>query len=206
MPEVHGTYFQGEDRVVEWLTFVFFLSGSILSFLTLLYSNEMNKVAKWYFILMGLFLFLCAGEEISWGQRIFGFATPENIELVNEQSEFNLHNLRMKHIHPYGIFSSIMFVYGIIIPLSFFRRLKGRTSAARRYIPPLMLVPCFLFPIILGSLESLPVLLSIDIPRRQYIALTKELSEMYWGLSVFLASAILLLNNRRIQQQPLSHR
>ena len=32
-------------------------------------------------------------EEISWGQRIIGFSTPEFFKLHNLQGEANLHNL-----------------------------------------------------------------------------------------------------------------
>ena len=34
-----------------------------------------------------------AGEEISWGQRIFGFATPDFLLPLNHQKEFNVHNI-----------------------------------------------------------------------------------------------------------------
>jgi len=36
---------------------------------------------------------VAAGEEMSWGQRIFNFQTPDFIARANRQSEFNLHNL-----------------------------------------------------------------------------------------------------------------
>ena len=32
-------------------------------------------------------------EEISWGQRIFGWSTPERLENLNAQQETNLHNI-----------------------------------------------------------------------------------------------------------------
>jgi hypothetical protein len=34
-----------------------------------------------------------AGEEISWGQRIFGITTPDVLGAINAQGEFNLHNI-----------------------------------------------------------------------------------------------------------------
>ena len=37
-----------------------------------------------------------AGEEISWGQRIFGFATPDFLMHLNEQKEFTVHNIANK--------------------------------------------------------------------------------------------------------------
>jgi hypothetical protein len=44
------------------------------------------------------FLFACccllaAGEEISWGQRVLGFGTPEELALVNGQDELNVHDV-----------------------------------------------------------------------------------------------------------------
>jgi len=76
LPDIHRSYIQGEDRLVEWLTFIFFFTASILSFLTLKYRNTMKKPGVWYFVLLGIFLLVCSGEEISWGQRIIGFQTP----------------------------------------------------------------------------------------------------------------------------------
>ena len=42
------------------------------------------------------------GEEISWGQRILGFATPESMADVNRQGEFNIHNLPGLHHYDEG--------------------------------------------------------------------------------------------------------
>jgi len=44
----------------------------------------------------GVALLLVAGEEISWGQRIFGLETPEEWKTVNEQGEINLHNVNVR--------------------------------------------------------------------------------------------------------------
>ena len=40
-----------------------------------------------------LLMFVFMGEEISWGQRILGFGTPEVLMEINHQQEFNLHNI-----------------------------------------------------------------------------------------------------------------
>lgn len=42
----------------------------------------------------GLFL-LATMEEISWGQRIFHFATPTVVDKANAQHEFTFHNLKL---------------------------------------------------------------------------------------------------------------
>jgi hypothetical protein len=51
-----------------------------------------------FFLLLGLLFVVLLGEEISWGQRIIGFATPESIEAKNVQNEFNIHNLEFFHL------------------------------------------------------------------------------------------------------------
>lgn len=50
----------------------------------------------------------CAGEEISWGQRILGFETPDALREVNRQDEFTLHNVGQS----LDVFKFLMFVGG----------------------------------------------------------------------------------------------
>ena len=45
----------------------------------------------------GTVVLFIAGEEISWGQRIFGYPTPDWIVERNRQREFNFHNLYGVH-------------------------------------------------------------------------------------------------------------
>ncbi len=58
---------------------------------------------------------MCFGEEISWGQRILEFDTPEALQSVNVQNEVNLHNsfgYLADHIFIAGVI-----IYGTIIPI-----------------------------------------------------------------------------------------
>ncbi len=57
-----------------------------------------TKSRRVFFLLLGLLFIVLLGEEISWGQRILGFETPENIEKRNIQNEFNFHNLDVFHL------------------------------------------------------------------------------------------------------------
>ncbi len=52
-----------------------------------------NKSRRWWYVALGLGLVAMFVEEISWGQRVFGFSTPHWLESENRQLEFNLHNL-----------------------------------------------------------------------------------------------------------------
>ncbi len=67
------------------------------------------------------------GEEISWGQRIFGFDTPESIKELNYQEEFTIHNLQFIYdiftssktgIFGQNAFFLFMFIVGVMFPLA----------------------------------------------------------------------------------------
>ncbi len=80
-----------EDRVVENLTAVWLgLAGLVLLFAA---GRERGLGRRGVYVLGGLALVFGAGEEISWGQRLFGFATPGFLQAVNYQDEFNVHNI-----------------------------------------------------------------------------------------------------------------
>lgn len=66
-----------EDSVFEWLTALFYF----ISFLLLVLTFKKNR--NIFLLLLSFILFFGAGEEMSWGQRIFGFATPESINKIN---------------------------------------------------------------------------------------------------------------------------
>lgn len=80
-----------EDGLVENLTAVaFFLAGLLLFAMAL---AERSGFQRGIYMLGGLVMTFACGEEISWGQRIFGFATPDFLMDVNNQGEFNVHNI-----------------------------------------------------------------------------------------------------------------
>ncbi len=78
-----------EDHFFEWLTPIFFWIASAIFFLTFL------KTKNLFFLILAIVMFIGAGEEISWGQRIFGFKTPESIDKINVQHEFTFHNIKI---------------------------------------------------------------------------------------------------------------
>ena len=83
-----------EDGPVEWATVLALLGLSALLIVEL---RALSKSAPAIVRPAGYFLsvlcLLAAGEEISWGQRLFGFETPESLKSINHQNETNLHNL-----------------------------------------------------------------------------------------------------------------
>ena len=72
---------------------LFFLSG--LGFVLIYIKNSRNL---WY-LALSMLLIALAGEEISWGQRIFSIASPAWELKDNVQGEMNLHNINGIHQH-----------------------------------------------------------------------------------------------------------
>src|SRR6185503_3542289 len=83
-----------EDGIVEWATFLAFVfaAGWLLVVVR-------KQSPSWWFkgatILLALFCIVVAGEEISWGQRLFGFKPPDVFLERNFQQELNIHNVLM---------------------------------------------------------------------------------------------------------------
>ena len=80
-----------EDDWVESLTAVWFLLTGLVLFITALVERSFFR--RCVYILGVMAMVFVAGEEISWGQRIFGFATPDFLMHLNESKEFNVHNI-----------------------------------------------------------------------------------------------------------------
>ncbi len=80
----------GENAPVEPLTAALFAVSGIVLFLAAVAAG--HRWLRWVYILGGLALLFAAGEEASWGQHIFGFATPEFLWGTNYQGETNFHN------------------------------------------------------------------------------------------------------------------
>ena len=79
-------FLTSEDSVLKWPQFVGFAGASILAFACAwrLRRAGLPLLALAYFV-FGIGCFFVAGEEIAWGQRIFGFETPETLEEINER-------------------------------------------------------------------------------------------------------------------------
>jgi hypothetical protein len=84
------------------------------------------------------------GEEISWGQRIFGIAPPESVEAANSQGELNVHNLDLfGSFNSDSLFQVFWLVLGVIVPLSALWLPARRVL--QRFVPilPVALAPLF---------------------------------------------------------------
>ncbi|PNI10459.1 hypothetical protein CXX84_03090 [Arthrobacter sp. AFG7.2] len=135
-----------EDSLIEWLQFLCLLGASIFLPLITVY---LVRAKRWGMALLygvvTLGVWFLTGEEISWGQRIFGWATPDALNEVNRQGETTVHNIRgVQELVPAAMLLASL--YGAAAPLVWaavgkrWEHLKSR----RLLVPPLCLVPAFL--------------------------------------------------------------
>ncbi|MGZ4691737.1 MAG: hypothetical protein ACXVKA_08275 [Acidimicrobiia bacterium] len=84
-----------EDNVVEDVSFVADFAAAVIGFRLALRTRR-GGAPRWVWAFWMVFaagMFLVAMEEISWGQWLFFWKTPDVLKHVNRQDETNLHNL-----------------------------------------------------------------------------------------------------------------
>ncbi len=110
-----------EDGPIENLTALLFGLSSLGFVVIMCRSRFLREKKVWWrylFVLAwALLMFVFMGEEISWGQRLFGFSTPDGLASVNAQKEFNLHNLESLQSVKYRMLSLMMLITGVLLPL-----------------------------------------------------------------------------------------
>lgn len=138
-------WFTGEDGFAETLQVIFYFSCLLLSLVAAYWywrSGE-NLIGVLYLGLSFVFLFM-VGEEISWGQRIFGWETAESLASINKQDETNLHNI-------YGVGSLFKWIqllvgaYGTIVSIIVWRwkKLQPYRSQLWAVVPHYTLIGYF---------------------------------------------------------------
>lgn len=138
-----------EDRVYEWGQFAFCLVTAGLALGAAWHRMHRRWWLATLFLLAVAFgCFVLAGEEISWGQRVFALSDP-NIQEINRQGELNLHNINAGGFELEEAFRLVMGLiglFGVVAPLVVRRRPPAsRTGELLRVItPPLFLAPYFL--------------------------------------------------------------
>lgn len=137
-----------EDSVLEWLQFLLvFGSGLALGWVSMLLLRGRLLIVSLLYLALAFGVLFVAGEEISWGQRVFGWETPDSLADINHQNETNIHNIRAFQFL-FGVVLMIGSAYAAFAPLV---RAALRTQVffpalSHLMIPPLFLIPAFLMP------------------------------------------------------------
>lgn len=136
------TVFAQEDGAIEYGTFFFLLCISILQFIRLFTASKDKKVLwKLGILFFGILFLFGAGEEISWGQRIFGIESGEFFQGNNLQKETNFHNLEVGGVKLNKLIFSqlltlVMAIYLLIMPF-LYQKYKGIKKLVDMFVIPL---------------------------------------------------------------------
>lgn len=157
-----------EDQLIENIGATAFFGSSLL-FFGLFWVNrreprrfpEIRGGGRLAFLSLAALFFFIAGEEISWGQRIFGWETPDWLKEHNIQHETSIHNLAIFNV--YGeediksfwarlfsmnrMFSIFWLSWRLLLPLAVRYVPKVRQLAANFGVP----VPQLLFGVMFFS-------------------------------------------------------
>jgi hypothetical protein len=198
-------YLGNEDGFFEWMTAIFFLLSSVIFFLVFRRSKNI------FLLCLAVMFFVATGEEISWGQRLFGFGTPDALNKVNVQHEFNIHNLAVfnsenldgkKKVGFERIFEINMLfrlfsmAFLICSPLFFYHINRPRILAAKRFQVPV--APFTIGIFFLLSWATFYSLKYFILPRGKewgYYLSTGEVFE-FTAACVYFAVALYFYNNK----------
>jgi formate hydrogenlyase subunit 3/multisubunit Na+/H+ antiporter MnhD subunit len=183
-------WFTGEDGAAENLQVLFFALAFVLCFpviARLWKAGAQARQAKLFaamYLVLSLGLFFIIGEELSWGQRIFGWETSEELKAINKQEETNIHNIegigdKIKWLHV------VMGAYGTILPLIFLRaQISARPlDAVSLLVPHFTLLPYFLSTLLWRLQANL-----WKPPKRLYFVITEysEVMELVLAIAFFV--------------------
>jgi len=146
MSHVNLEYYQGvytrEDGFVEWLTVIGLLAGASTCFYR---AKVLARFRTPWFILglvgMGCLFIFGAGEEISWGQRIFNWNIPDFFRENNSQGETNLHNLvvggtKLNKL-VFGLILSIVIAFYFLILPPLYRKFEKLKKLVDKFAVPI---------------------------------------------------------------------
>ncbi|MGE0797605.1 MAG: hypothetical protein AB7G13_11270 [Lautropia sp.] len=196
-PELFAEEFTVEDGFVEWMTSIALLIAFVVSVRRFVrVRNRFGWRGKLVLLFVCAVSLFGAGEEISWGQRVFGIETPAALVERNAQREFNLHNLTFEWRGETIKINRLVFGRGLTLALLIYlfvmSPLYRRNDRFRRWIDQWAIpIPTVLQTVaylaVVGVVEGL-----IDSPKRG------ELTE-FAGAIVFLLNVALPYNRTLYQ-------
>ena len=133
-----------------------------------------------------------AGEELSWGQHLFGWSTPEYLGAVNEQQETNAHNISSWFDQkPRLLLELWVLIGGIIYPLMAHRSASDPRAWQPWFWPGMVCLPSAVLAILVRlperfkewfDLGPLPLELRYSEPQEYYFGLFLALyMAAYWA-------------------------
>ncbi|NBC88704.1 MAG: hypothetical protein GVX90_04290 [Alphaproteobacteria bacterium] len=105
-----------EDGPFEYASALLYAIAAAACLVLAARARGRGRLRLWLAGLAALFVFV-GGEEVSWGQRIVGFGTPDDLAAVNVQGEFTLHNVWSNSLFVYpglAVTAALLFVLPLL--------------------------------------------------------------------------------------------
>ncbi len=194
-------YMYMESGWVEVSTVIFLITSIIFSVM-LLNTNKFSnyKWFRWWIILLIFGCVYFAGEEISWGQHIFGWETPKGWSDINDQSETNLHNTSPLFDQiPRALLTIAALVGGVLVPLYRFitKNFPNQQSINYWLWPTYVCLPVALFSLLVSWHEKIYESLNIEIPAVLDIR-SGEVKESLLALFIMIYVLSIWYRNRKL--------
>ena len=131
-----------EDSLLEWLQVAGYAAAVVFGALVgLRLWRAGDRVLSAAYLLFAAGCLFVAGEELSWGQRLFGLEPPRRFVEINARDEINVHNVPAVTAAFKLVLISIG-LYGSVVAAAV--RLTRRPSRTIELLcPPLFLTGCF---------------------------------------------------------------
>jgi hypothetical protein len=176
-------HLHSEDGPHEFVEFIVLVIAFFVAVRALFWLNRKESPWVWaWFALAALCCFYVAGEEISWGQHLLKWSTPDYWAHFNDQQETNLHNtsswLDQK---PRLLLEIGVIVGGLLIPL--LRRYKPSLLPQRFAViyPPSLLAVTALLAILPKMIDKIAEMADVRAFER-----VSEVQELYFFYFVLL--------------------
>ena len=175
-------WFTKEDGLVEYGTAAVLFGGGTFAVLSarILFKLD-HSYLGFIHLLLAIVFTVGALEEISWGQRIFGWGTPDAISEINIQNETTFHNIKTLETVIYTALSwiSIAAIFGTF--LRFVLHRQRRLTTADFILPGTITTP-LLSLYLIWTLDALdPILRNLP-----YRTAGSEYGDLLLGLAVVL--------------------
>jgi hypothetical protein len=154
------------------------------------------------YVALALVFLFGAGEEISWGQRILGIATPEAIQEINVADEINIHNVSVLGISMFSltrrVFNVFWFVFVVFVPVvcAISESVSVKLKRLIPVFPPWIGIPFLLNYVLLrGSLFW-----TAQLGRQSFDTALSEISET--NIAVLFLAAVLYIHLVELRARP----
>lgn len=130
-----GTTVGRTTGTLDAISAIFWIGGCIICIYRIVTISQENKFLLYFW---AIFCFLCAGEELKWGQHIFHYSL-KTIQNMNYQGEISVHNLNITRkflLSPDRLFLIGFFIYFFIIPILMMSKYFNKVKAYFHYIIP----------------------------------------------------------------------